>query len=159
MKYKIFCDLDSVLVDWFKGFKELSPNKTYQEFEAEGNKSEAWKIIHRAKSEWWANLSWLLDGKELWEYIKPFKPTILSSPGLSNVEMVTKGKKEWIKRELGENVDYIIERDKYKHADGEKTILIDDDKRKIDAWVEAGGTGILHKSTEETINELKKLGL
>jgi hypothetical protein len=158
-KYKIFVDLDGVIVDWEKGFTELSPNKTYEEFKAEDKTSDAWRIIHKAKSDWWANLSWLPEGKELWKYIKKYNPTILSSPGKSNVEIVTKGKIEWIKRELGEDINYIIERDKHKYAKDKKTILIDDDKKKIDKWKLNGGTGILFKSTEQTIKELQKLGL
>jgi len=158
-KYKIYCDLDGVIVDWESGFALLSPNKTYEEYKAEGKTSHAWHIIHKAKSEWWENLSWLPDGKELWNYIKQYNPIILSSPGTANIDTVKKGKIVWIKRELGEEVDYIIERKKEIYAKDKNTILIDDTKDKIDKWIAAGGKGILHKSTDETIKELKELGL
>jgi len=35
--------------------------------------------------------------------------------------------------------------------------LIDDLPRNIDPWIEAGGIGILHKNTEDTIKKLKKI--
>ena len=35
-----------------------------------------------------------------------------------------------------------------------KAVLIDDRQRNIDVWVEAGGIGILHKTADETIEEL-----
>jgi hypothetical protein len=35
--------------------------------------------------------------------------------------------------------------------------LIDDFPEKINAFVAAGGIGILHKSTSETLKELKKI--
>jgi hypothetical protein len=37
--------------------------------------------------------------------------------------------------------------------------LIDDRKDFIDKWLAGGGIGILHKTTPQTIKELKKLGI
>ena len=42
---------------------------------------------------------------------------------------------------------------------GEGKILIDDRPDTIDEWNARGGTGILFISTEQTINDLKQLGL
>lgn len=154
----IYCDLDGVLVSWIRGFKQLSPNKTFEEFKKEDKLCTAWKLIINAGEDWWANLDWQPDGKELWNYVKN-NVTILSSPGTSNTNMISKGKARWIKRELGENVKYIIEREKHIYAKDNTTILIDDSENKIIPWRLAGGIGILHKSTKETIEELKKLGL
>ena len=39
----------------------------------------------------------------------------------------------------------------------EGSVLIDDRKKNIDAWENAGGIGILHTSAKETINALKEL--
>ena len=36
-------------------------------------------------------------------------------------------------------------------------VLIDDRPKNIEAWENAGGIGILHKSAKHTIDELKKL--
>jgi len=155
--YIIYVDLDGVLVDFFKGFEELSDGKSFEEFKKEKNTSKAWTLIINAGKNWWANLPFKSDGKELWNFVKTFNPNILSSPGTSNIDTIASGKIEWIKRELGEDTNYIIERDKFKYANGTKTILIDDSENKIDKFVEAGGTGILHKSTEETIEKLKKI--
>jgi hypothetical protein len=38
-------------------------------------------------------------------------------------------------------------------------ILIDDRKDNIQQWIDAGGIGIRHISTESTIKQLQKLGL
>jgi hypothetical protein len=38
-------------------------------------------------------------------------------------------------------------------------ILIDDRLSNIEQWRAAGGIGILHTSSDETITQLKKLGL
>ena len=37
------------------------------------------------------------------------------------------------------------------------SVLIDDRQKNIDAWIEAGGIGILHTSAANTINQLKAL--
>jgi hypothetical protein len=47
---------------------------------------------------------------------------------------------------------------KQKYA-GENKILIDDRADNISDWKNAGGIGILHKTANQTINELKQLGL
>jgi len=153
--YKLYVDMDSVIVSWVDGFDKLSPGKTMDEWEAEGKDVEAWKLIHDAGSDWWANLPWTKDGKELWDFLKQFNPIILSSPGTQNIDIVKKGKIDWIKRELGNDVEYIIDRNKEKYADN-KSILVDDMKGNIDRWEKAGGIGLLHKSTNDTIKELDK---
>jgi hypothetical protein len=95
------------------------------------------------------------DGKQLWSYIKKHSPTILSAPSQSDESKI--GKRIWIKRELG-NIPTILAYDKgkYAHSNG---ILIDDRKDFIDKWLAGGGIGILHKTTPQTIKELKKLGI
>ena len=50
---------------------------------------------------------------------------------------------------------------KYKYAKTKpavQNILIDDTKKKLDPWIEAGGIGILHTSAASTISELKEWG-
>jgi hypothetical protein len=37
-------------------------------------------------------------------------------------------------------------------------LLIDDLPKNIAEWKSAGGTGILHKSTGQTLSQLKRLG-
>lgn len=154
--YKLYVDMDGVIVDWEKGFDELSPGKTMSDWEKEGKDAEAWKLIHGVGMAWWAFLDWTTDGKKLWEYLKQYNPSILSSPGTQNIHVVKKGKEAWIKRELGNNIDYIIDRNKEYYADN-KSILIDDMEKNIERWEKAGGIGILHKSTDQTVKELEKI--
>ena len=156
-KYKLYVDMDGVIVDWEKGFDELSPGKTMDELEDEGKGDEAWKLIHDVGMAWWAFLEWTNDGKQLWDYLKQYNPTILSSPGTQNIQTVIKGKEGWIKRNLENHKDYIIDRNK-EHYANDKSILIDDMESNIDRWEKAGGIGILHKSTAQTIKELERYG-
>lgn len=145
-----FLDLDGVLIDFIGGYKKLSGKtpKSYQDVD--------WKIIESGGVDFWANLEWLPSGKELWKALKEFKPTILSSPSRHKDSRV--GKRIWVRRELGKSVPLILESQKEKYAD-KNSILIDDLHNNIKKFKEMGGLGILHKSNEETLNQLANLAI
>lgn len=158
-KYKIFCDLDGVLTDWNGSFEKISPGKTMDDWKDEGKESEAWDLIHENGKEFWEDMKWTTDGKKLWEFLKRFSPTILSSPGQENVEEVVKFKNAWLDREIGKDQPRIIDRDKQNYAD-DRSVLIDDTEGNLERWSGADGTGILHKDVDETIkNVIELLGL
>jgi hypothetical protein len=153
-KYKIYCDLDGVLVDFEKGYEKLTgKNISGQHL----NDHNFWKPINDAGYDFWINLEWKQDGKELWDYIKKYKPELLSAPSRQNDSRI--GKYDWVERELP-NVHLILRSAKHKkdYASPD-AVLIDDRIDNINGWREAGGIGIHHVSTKDTISELKKLGL
>lgn len=115
---------------------------------------------------WWANLEWMPDGEQLFNYLNELRDSgkitelnILTSPAQDPACPV--GKRKWLARTgVASCVDNIyIDRDKWKYTDGGDDILIDDTKKKIDGWLEHGGTGILHTGTITTIERLRELGL
>lgn len=167
--FRIFCDLDGVLVDFDRGFQELPENPealTPSEFEEKHGKHSIWPIIDKYGEEYWSELYWMNDGRELWDYLEEYKPTILSSPSRNRSSI--DGKTKWIKLNLGINgkpvtrkSDYedgdrvILMQQKHLFAKGPTDILIDDTQAKLDKWVEAGGTGILHNDATDTIKVLE----
>lgn len=153
--YRIYCDMDGVLVDFEKGYRELTG--TYSKNHPD-NKS-FWQPISDAGASFWANLDWMPDGEELWRYIKKYKPNILSAPSQDPSSRV--GKEAWVKMNLKNNYNklYLYSRANKKLFAGENRILIDDMQQTIDEWNAAGGIGIHHTSAANTIKELKKLGL
>jgi hypothetical protein len=152
-KYTIYCDLDGVLVDFDKGYKELT-GKLPKEA---GDGAEFWEPIHKAGAAFWIRLKWMSDGKELWNYIEQYKPTLLSAP--SQEESSKIGKRVWRKNTLPDTKMILTPaRFKQKYS-GENNILIDDREDNIQQWKDKGGIGILHTSTENTIKQLKDLGL
>jgi hypothetical protein len=152
-KYTIYCDLDGVLVDFDKGYKELT-GKLPKEA---GDGPEFWEPIHKAGAAFWIKLKWMSDGKELWNYIEQYKPTLLSAP--SQEESSKIGKRVWRKNTLPDTKMILTPaRFKQKYS-GENNILIDDREDNIQQWKDKGGIGILHTSTENTIKQLKDLGL
>lgn len=99
-------------------------------------------------------LNWNDDGKTLWDYIKKYDVIILSND--SNVN----NKINFINENLPERKTYIFKnKDEKQFYARYNTILIDNREETIDNWVEAGGVGIVHHNTKQTIDQLKQLGL
>ncbi len=193
--YRIWCDMDGVLVNWNKGYnkalaerdpetakmlgypldgdpweledllaayynaKEPNPKKAKSKA-----KARFWKII-QGDYEWWVNLEWMPDGKELFNYIHKLRNegtiielNILSSP--SSDPVCEKGKRAWLEKQgIAKYFDNIvIFKEKYKMAKGPYDILIDDTEKKINEWNSiSNGSGILHTSTADTIPKIEKI--
>ena len=155
IQYTIYCDMDGVLVDFDRGYQELT-GMTTQQADAIGGDT-FWEPLTKAGAKWWITLNWMSDGKQLWNYIKKYTPILLSAP--SQQESSRLGKRVWVKRELPD-VKLILRPASQKQQYASPTsILIDDRQKNIDQWEAAGGIGILHTSTANTIEQLKKLGL
>ena len=154
-QYTIYCDMDGVLVDFDRGYQELT-GMTTQQADAMGGDT-FWEPLTKAGAKWWITLNWMSDGKQLWNYIKKYTPILLSAP--SQQESSRLGKRVWVKRELPD-VKLILRPASQKQQYASPTsILIDDRQKNIDQWEAAGGIGILHTSTANTIEQLKQLGL
>ena len=171
----IFCDMDGVLVDFDEGYKQLTGVTTHHA-DSQG-KDEFWRLFRDSLKEkdipersYWANLDWMPDGKQLWDYIKDYNPYVLTAPSVNfdipfeerykmeNNESM-QGKTEWVQRLP--NMRKIYFRSAGRKADfaGPGKILIDDRKDTIDSWNANGGIGILHTSAANTIKQLQELGL
>ena len=157
VEYQLYCDMDGVLCDWEKQLESLG-HGNFEEIQRNGGDSLLWKLIYKAGYPFWANMPWTVDGKDLWNFIKSKNPTILSGPPRSGRETAEKGKTAWIKRELGPKVPYIYKFGKQKYElSYPGIILIDDRPENISPWVRAGGIGILHVSSKDTISKLRLL--
>ncbi len=148
--FQLFVDMDGVLVDFDGGVDTLGaiagPRDGYSDF---------WKILHGLGPEevenWWANLGWAPGGQILWNFVKKYDPTILSSPDISPgfQEACEAGKKRWIKKNLNPFPPFIFEKQKWMHA-SKFGILIDDTKKKLIPWEEHGGSGIFYQTGNPT---------
>lgn len=153
--YTIYCDMDGVLVDFERGYKELTGS--YIKDRTDNN--NFWGPIDAEGPSFWANLPWMSDGQQLWGYIKKYNPNILSSPSRSQSSRV--GKEAWCKIHIPNQYKKLLlyPRHEKQMFSGENRILIDDLPNTIQEWNNKGGIGILHTSAANTIKELKKLGL
>ena len=154
MDYKIYCDMDGVIADFELGYKELT-GIDLQVKKPEGE--EFWDPISKAGVGFWAGLKWMPGGQKLWDYLKPFNPQLLSAPSREQSSRI--GKAVWVKHKIpGTKLILRYAKQKQQLATP-NSILIDDRQVNIDQWEAAGGIGILHTNTANTIKQLKQLGL
>jgi hypothetical protein len=128
-----------------------------REYEDKYGTEKFWDTISKEGVRFWAGIPWMSKGKELWNYIKKYNPTLLSAPSRENESRL--GKRLWIKNHIpGTKLVLATRANKQNYAEP-NAILIDDRPDTISEWNARGGKGILFISTEQTIDELKKLGL
>lgn len=151
---KIFCDLDGVLCDFDRQFVSLF-KKSPEDIENKYGKGFFWSLINKKKESYWETMPWMPDGKELWKYISPFKPEILSAPPRTGSQFAIQGKTSWVRREIGNVPLHIVFKKEKRQFAAKNHILIDDHEQNIIDWNEAGGIGILHVNTDTTIEVLK----
>lgn len=153
-KYKIYCDMDGVLVDFDKGYLKLTGHKLDGEHRSDDH---FWDPINEAGYEFWINLEWSSDGKRLWKYIEKYNPELLSAPSRQNDSRVAKH--DWVKRELPDTHLILRSAKHKKDFAGPNCILIDDRIDNIQGWRDSGGIGIHHVNAKHTIDQLKALDL
>lgn len=159
----IYCDMDGVLVDIIGGMTTLAgvPRISSDAFEQWLQKNK--KKFDNEHPNLFAHLPWMADGKRLWSYVARYNARILSAHTRTWQSTSKQDKLIWIKANMSpipQNIHITLRADKKKYAklNGIPNILIDDWEPNIAEWNAAGGIGILHKNTEDTIQRLKKLG-
>jgi hypothetical protein len=159
---RIYCDMDGVLCDFEKHLEKqvgMSINK--------------WAAIPDIKGRWdkvienprfWHTMPWHTEGKKLWNYIKDYKPHILSAyVEHAHDPNCIPGKSYWARTNLGIGTNRInlvkrVQKQNYAKVAGQPAVLIDDYIKNTTQFTERGGYGIQFKSANQVIAELKKLG-
>jgi hypothetical protein len=148
--------MDGVICDFEKQFIKYFGMHPHA-YEAEYGKPKFWKGIDEAGVRFWAGMPWMPEGQKLWSYIEKYNPTLLTAPSMDDSSRI--GKAVWRKKHIpGVPMKFKAAKNKADFA-APNTILIDDREDTIASWNAQGGIGILFKSTDQVINELKELGL
>lgn len=149
----LYVDMDGVLTDFDRQLSDILGYPTKGTETSGKNSAKVWKKIEDAGVKYWSEMPWMPEGRRLWDHIKKYGPTILTAP--ARHEDCKVGKRKWIQDNIP-GTPYIMETKKYLYADP-NSILIDDREKNINAWEKAGGVGILHKNTEDTITLLEEI--
>ena len=173
-KYQIYCDMDGVLTDFEKRFVTLLQQegpKYYSKaviaqvtrpkhFEKLEGQEEFWKFIDQYIGlEFWSGMEWMPNGRQLWDFIQPYGPKLLTSPSKDDSSRL--GKKLWVKDHLVPAPQVIFRfGDAKSDFANENSILIDDKPSNLVAFASKGGIAIECKDgdVQSVINNLKKLG-
>ena len=173
-KYQIYCDMDGVLTNFESRFhqklnqvgpdyypiRDIKKVQKPKHFEEIFGMDEFWNFIDNIVGvSFWVGMDWMPRGQELWDFIKPYNPQLLTSPSRNNTSRL--GKNLWVRNNLSPKprVNFAYSADKQRYA-SENTILIDDKKSNIKEWISQGGIAFRVKKGDITpaINGLKKLG-
>ena len=173
-KYQIYCDMDGVLTDFEKRFVTLLQQegpKYYSKatiaqvtrpkhFDKLEGTEEFWKFIDQHIGlEFWSDMEWMPNGRELWNFIQPYGPKLLTSPSRDNTSRL--GKRLWVKENLVPAPEVLFRfGDAKSDFANENAILIDDKPSNLAAFASKGGIAIEVKDGEiqSVINKLKQLG-
>lgn len=173
-KYQIYCDMDGVLTNFEKRFVDMlikEGPKYYSKdiisqvtrpkhFEAIVGTDEFWNFIdNHIGVDFWSGMEWMPNGKELWKFIAPQNPIVLTSP--SRQQSSRLGKKLWVKEHIIPAPPVVFRFGKAK-ADfaGKNSILIDDKPSNLEAFRAKGGIALEVKDGEiqSVIQKLRELG-
>lgn len=145
---QLFVDMDGVLADFDTGYElefGIRPSK------ADDNVD--WDAV-RAVPGFYENLPPMPDLAELWHFIQPFEPIVLTGVP-SDVPEAPDNKRAWVEKTFGGGVPIICCRSREKSLHAKPgDILIDDWERYRDLWIGVDGRWITHRSASETISEL-----
>jgi len=156
MTFEELClDLDGVFADFYGRASELL-GCDYKSTRP----ADAWAILDKVPH-LFRELPMLEDGRRLWEGLQEFsmpKRVLTAKPlptGL--LSTVEDDKRAWAAQHLSPTlpvtiVDAGVHKARFANP---RRVLIDDLSRNIAAWTAAGGIGILHRSAERTLTELR----
>jgi len=155
---KIYLDMDGVIADFSKKYRELY--KIYPH-EADTYKTFDGFFIKFIESREFTKLDLMPDAMKLIEYLKSLSiPTeILSSTSSEKRDAdIREQKLEWLKNHGIDFPAILVPGKRHKkNYSNAKSLLIDDTEQNISQWREAGGVAIHHKDVISTLNILKGL--
>ena len=163
--YYIYLDMDGVVANFDKRFKDLSgllPNDFVDKY----GKNAFWDLIdEKHKVSFWRGIEIMPGAKKLVDFVSKYPYEMLTAPSVKKQSVIGKGL--WITDKVGTlypsrpKVTYRPAKEKHNvKPDLTKfDILIDDKKSTIDRWDAKGGTAIFYQNADQVINDLKKLGL
>jgi 5'(3')-deoxyribonucleotidase len=153
----VYVDMDGVLADLFNHVAVIHDVEHYNEMT-----KEDWEVFFQSTDAYhlFRDLPMFKTANELLKMVKTMAGgyKILSSPLNYDLDGSIKGKREWLSKCISVPADEIIfEHEKYKYAvnNGTPNILIDDFRKNITAWNNAGGIGIKYQADENSLEELK----
>ena len=122
--------------------------------------SPAWSILLKGGENYWSDMDWQPGGQELVKYLQSLNiPIEILTAGSGPAAKA--GKQMWLKKHGLGNLKFNIVnsgKDKWEFAEA-GDLLIDDMTENVKLFIDAGGMGIIHSSTTDTIQKLKKIGL
>lgn len=158
MRRQLFIDLDGVVCDFDEGyFQAFGERPSISTRGMTGGDTVNWELARKYK-DFYLTLPPMPDFRELWAFVEPYDPIILTGVPYSVIE-ATENKKAWVRRNIGWHVEVrcCLSKEKALHCQS-GDVLVDDWEKYKDLWLAAGGTWITHINATSTIRNLKEIG-
>lgn len=161
----LLIDMDGCLCDFEgHGFKIWGVSYTDKSW-AHDHKQEIRRADVAKHPNFWEDLDYMDEGRQLWEYAKPYSPHILSAYAEWDPRSIP-GKLHWIEKHLGRlprsRIHLVKRSAKADYAmnlhTGKPNVLVDDYERNIKEFRQAGGIGVHHVGARSSILKLQELG-
>ena len=151
---RIYLDLDGTICDLLTQWNIMTRcGMSPKDFEAMTSTEELYDEFKKYGEKFWSTMQWKKDGRLLYNYLKKYRPIILTkSIGTKECE---EGKEQWVRNNLQARTEILFADKKEVWADSD-SILIDDNQINCNKFVIAGGNAIIHISAIETIKILKE---
>jgi hypothetical protein len=156
-KWAVAIDLDGTLCNFEKKVSEIN-NMEFDKIP----KRKIWTSISEYDKNvqpFFESLELLPDAMQLFNFVKNnfINYYILSASGRTP-KNAAEQKRNWCKKHLGHVVVKIVQSSEQKSQYATpNSILIDDREKSIKPWVDAGGIGILHVNSAQSISKLKEI--
>ncbi len=167
-KPHVYLDMDGVQADFFTAWAKAFGKERYKEIGDRPTREASIDELNQRGpefiEEFFANLPVLPGGSRLVTWLKtngiPF--TVLSAPLRGNHEASIRGKRRWLdQHNPGTSATAIFDgmKERFANRRGVPAILIDDHKKYIERWNDAGGIALLYRehNVDDVIAQLKKI--
>jgi len=162
----IYFDMDGVLADFYRGVREMCGMDVPDQNRMDRETNDLMFARIRDTPDFFLRLKPIEGTVELFHTMRGLygdRVEILTGiPKPSrNVPRAAEEKVGWVRKNIDGDVvvHTVLRSEKADFVRGRGSVLIDDLERNIDAWNEAGGTGILFTDSDSALARLKDLGL
>ena len=98
----IYCDMDGVITNFESRFEHFT-GRSPKDYEREYGLEQFWHLIDsKIGVRFWVGMDWMPQGSELWNFISPYGPSLLTSPSRDNTSRL--GKNLWVKNNLNPSI-------------------------------------------------------
>ena len=152
-------DADGVLAN-FDALAEQIFGMNTREYEDKHGTSNFWNLLH-AHGSFYRDLPLMPDAMELWNAVKHLNPIILTGCPEHPVPNWSQPQKmAWAAEHFPEaKMITTVSRLKRDHMEKPGDILVDDYLKYRHLWEEAGGIFVHHTSAQDSIEQLRALGV